>query len=227
MPDGIVGYAMPSINTRVVMFRMVIVAATVRMIGIAKKVATFTVATLAFVCSTSSAFAQSDVSVGYQFVRLMAPDGTTDLPVGLGVEYAHDITRGWRAVATFDLARRNQSGNVDAFYLETRFMQSTLAGGLRLEVNLGVNAQAYFQAAVGVALSTFRATSNGLSAIDSRSNDLMFQPGVGLVSRLAGRVGIFGEFAYRRVWPHESSELFFEDTLSGFRVMVGVHINVP
>jgi hypothetical protein len=192
----------------------------------AKALSIIALITLAIHCDAAPASAQSDLSIGYQFVRLSPPDGAFNLPVGVGIEYAHSIANGWKVVGIFGWSRNNERRTVDSFSIDTTFAQSTFGGGIRREVNVK-KGHAYIQAALGAARSSFRATSNSLPAIDSTSSDLMFQPGVGFTSDIASHLGPFGEIAYRAVWPRENSQLFLHETVSGFRVFVGARIRMP
>jgi hypothetical protein len=175
----------------------------------------------------ATASAQSDVSIGYQYLRLSVSGEAVNLPQGFGVQYGQTIATGWQAVGVFGWAGKNDAGQVDAFALTTRFTQITLGGGIRREFRTRTNAHPFVQAVVGVARSSFRFTSNGALGGLYTSNDLLVEPGAGLASVLAGRIGIFGEVDYRTIWPDANSEIYYsDDNVRGLRLLIGVRVKL-
>jgi hypothetical protein len=183
----------------------------------AKHLAILALCALAIPFVAEPAFAQSDVSVGYQFVRLSTADGPLNLPQGVGIEYAHPIADGWRVLGVFGWARKNESGPVDAFAVDTTFTQLTFGAGVRRDVTTRMKATPYVQAVVGVARSSFRAASDGVLAIDDASSDPLLEPGVGVASNLGGPFALFAQLDYRKVWPGAHSAIFFNETVQGPR----------
>jgi hypothetical protein len=177
-------------------------------------------------CEARRAFAQSELSVGYQFIRLSTADGSVNLPQGFAVDYTHTVADGWKVLAVLGWARHDTNGSVDAFAVDSRLTQLTVGGGLRRDIKTQTKAIPYVQAAIGVADSSFRATSNGLVATDETSSDLFVEPGAGVAYNAGAALGVFGQLDYRRVWPDQASEVFFHETVDGFRVFVGVRITM-
>jgi hypothetical protein len=184
------------------------------------------IAALATVCCATAASAQSNVSIGYEYVRLSISGEPFSLREGFGATYAVAISGRWQAIGSVDWARKNMSGLVDAYMMGETFTQTTLGGGVRREFETGINAHPYAQAVAGIARSSVRITSNGAVAIDSSSNDLLVEPGAGLALELTRRLGIFGEIGYRAIWPHADSDVYFFDTVRGLRVLVGARVKV-
>jgi len=175
---------------------------------------------LAGIATTVSA--QSSVGIGYDFLRLSVAGDSSNLPYGVGFDYTHTVRKSrFDALGVFDWARRQDSVAADGFAIGTRAGQLAIAGGVR--ASLG---GPYVQTVAGLARSSFRATFNGLPGIDDSSNDFMVEPGIGYGQSVAGRLDVFGQVNYRKVWPHADSLIFFNETVQGLRVFGGARVRV-
>src|SRR3954463_5606355 len=74
--------------------------------------------------AATSALAQSEASVAYQFLRMTVSGESTNLPVGIAADYAHAVSRKVRLVGVVDWVRKADSGvdeaNNGTFAVEPR-----------------------------------------------------------------------------------------------------------
>ena len=171
-------------------------------------------------------WAQSDLSIGYQFARVSTGTGSFNLPYGLEVDYAYPSGDQRRIGGAGDWGRRSQGGTVDAIPVTTTFSQLSVAGGVRYVFRTHLPVVPYLQAMVGVARSSTRATTSNAVAVESASTDLMVQPGVGTNVPVGGRWSIFGQADYRQLWPGQSSAVFFRELVHGIRAVAGVRFSL-
>lgn len=192
-----------------------------------KRFSMIVLAALLFLFESVPVFAQSDLSAGYQFVRLSTADGASNLPQGFGIDYARSISNGWRIVGVFGWAARHENGPLDTFSADLNFNQITIAGGIRRQFGGETKTYPYVQAVVGLARSALHATLDGLPIIDDTSIDPMFEPGAGIASRLTDSIGFFGQIDYRLILAGSSSEALADETVQGFRIFVGARVAIP
>ena len=192
-----------------------------------KNVVTAALMALALAVNARPACAQGDLSLGYAFTRLAAAGGRMNLPVGLGVEYAHPLVDRWKVLGTLGWSQRHDGSDVEALPFDATFRQLTAGGGARWDAPLDPGARVYVQAAAGVVRSAFRESADGLFAFDMSSIDFMIRPGVGFVSGLTGRVGVFGQLDYQAIWPHANSAMYPPGTVNALRAYAGMRFRLP
>jgi len=90
-------------------------------------------AALLFLFESVPVFAQSDLSAGYQFVRLSTADGASNLPRGFGIDYARSISNGWKIVGVFGWAAKHENGPLDTFSADLKFTQITNRGVIAVQ----------------------------------------------------------------------------------------------
>ncbi len=171
-------------------------------------------------------FADSTAAVGYQFVRLSSLGESSNLPIGIGVNWATSLGHGFSVLADFGWSRRADRGTVDAFSVDASLRQVTIAGGLRYELSHTPKAQPYVKLSAGITRSSLSADFNGLRGIDNSSTDPIVQPGGGIAARLGGRLALFGQVDYSLMWTHKDSDLFYGERVDGLRVSCGVRLTI-
>jgi len=176
----------------------------------------------ALLCAAPPAFGQSEASVAYQFTRLTVPGESVNFPVGVAADYAHAVSSNVRLVGVIDWGRAHVAGQVETFAVDTRMTQLTMGGGVRVVSSRGP----YAQAVAGVARTSLRVIVDGVSAAEPASTDFMFAPSAGVAIPVATRVRVVGEVGFRFIWPHASSDLYFNESVHDVHALVGARIRL-
>jgi len=180
----------------------------------------------AMLCGATPAFAQSEVSVAYQFARLSFPGESLNFPVGVAADYAHAVAANVRLVGVVNWMRKHEAGQVETsigtFAEDVTITQFSLGGGVRVDAGGGL----YAQAVAGVARNSIRVIVNGVSAAEPASTDFMFSPAAGLTIPIAARVRLLVEVGFRFILPHADSDLFFNGSVHGIHALVGARIRL-
>lgn len=183
------------------------------------------VGVIACVCAIglapAPAFAQPELSGGYQFLRLSADGSGTNIPVGFAFDYAHPLGDAWRAVGQFDWARKSLSesfGDFDGSSVESSLTQVTFAGGLRYSGARARPLTPYAQVLIGATRTRASIEINDDDFGGGSSTDFVTQLGVGAAYMLNEKWGAVGEADYRA--------LFVGETVHQLRLFAGLRLKV-
>jgi hypothetical protein len=178
--------------------------------------------TIALFGSQSSAWAQSTVSLGYQYLHLTTPDADFGYPIGFAGDFGRHLTDTSEVIGTIDWGRYSRQEAPPITVRATNTI-TTVGGGIRWRRG-SEKARFYAQGVVGLAHSKLTVKADEQLFLDDSTNVLMFQLGGG-VEFPVGNLSAFAQADYRHLFPKPSDNLLF-DGADGIRLSFGGRLTV-
>jgi hypothetical protein len=158
---------------------------------------------LAAVTALAAPAAAQEVSFGYQMQRFSSEGDSLNTPFGVDLSVAGSGTL--TGVGQVDWSRKHESATVLGTSLDGNADFAAFAGGLRWNGRGNPGATPFVDVLFGVMRSSGSARVAGEEIGSGSSTDPMLQLGGGVSVPVAGGVGIFGQFDYRRIFSDGSA----------------------
>jgi hypothetical protein len=161
--------------------------------------------------------AAQELSIGYQVQRFSSEGNSFNAPFGVSFSVAGPTSGALSLVGQLDWSRKHESATVLGTSVDGTANFTGFAGGLRWSGRGNPGATPFVEALVGAMHTSGSAHVAGVNVGSDSGTDAMMQFGGGVSVPVAGGLGFFGQFDYRRI--------FAEDTgVNGLRFVGGIRL---
>jgi len=145
--------------------------------------------------------AAQDVTLGYQFQRILNDDGL-NLPLGFNIDVSAPIGTGNLSVlGQFDWSRKSESESLEGVEISGSTTLATFGGGIRWSGTTGSQATPFLDVLVGAARNTETCEVAGVNLCEGFSGtNALVQFGGGVAVPLNEDCDIVGQADYRRIF---------------------------
>ena len=158
------------------------------------------VALMLSVAALATPAAAQELSLGYQMQRFSSEGDSLNAPFGVNVSLAGPGSGAMSVVGQVDWSRRQESQAVLGTSIDATATFAAFAGGLRWSGRGSQSATPFFDALFGVMRTSGSAHIAGEKIGSASETDPMLQLGGGVSVPIAGALGAFGQFDYRRIF---------------------------
>jgi hypothetical protein len=167
---------------------------------------------------TAPAAAQ-ELSLGYQLQRFSSEGDSINAPLGVSLSLAGPTSGSLSVVGQLDWSRKHESETVLGTSVDGTATFTGFGGGVRWSGRGNPGATPFVEALVGALRSSGSARVAGVSVGSDSETDPMVEFGGGVAVPMAGGLGLFGQFGYRRIFAEDDT------SVNGLRFVAGIRLS--